>query len=77
MAHLNFIFKLLPREVTDTFVVNGCSAGGLAVYTWLDKIANMINSVNPNTKVFGLADSGFFMDYPSNKTGKNDYTTNI
>jgi hypothetical protein len=33
--------------------------------------------VNPAAKVFGLPDSGFFVDYPSNKTGNNDYTTNI
>jgi len=26
-------------------------------------------------KVFGLPDSGFFIDYPSNKTGNNDYNT--
>lgn len=25
----------------------------------------------------GIPDSGFFIDYPSNKTGTNDYTTNI
>jgi hypothetical protein len=61
----------------DTFVVNGCSAGGLAVYTWLQPIADMILSKNPSAKVFGVADSGFFIDYPSNKTGTNDYTTNI
>ena len=27
--------------------------------------------------MLGFPDSGFFLDYPSNKTGKNDYTTNI
>lgn len=38
-AHLDFIFSLLPPELTDSFVVNGCSAGGLATYTWMDTIA--------------------------------------
>jgi hypothetical protein len=37
-AHFSFIFSLLPPELTDTFVVNGCSAGGLATYTWLETI---------------------------------------
>lgn len=77
IAHLNFVFSLLPPELTDTFVVNGCSAGGLATYTWLDTIADMIHAANPAAKVFGLPDSGFFIDYPSHKTGVNDYTNNI
>jgi hypothetical protein len=37
----------------------------------------MIHAVNPNVKVIGLPDSGYFVDYPSNKTGNNDYGQNI
>lgn len=77
IAHLNFVFSLLPPEKTHTFVVNGCSAGGLATYTWLDSIAEYILATNPAVKVFGLPDSGFFIDYPSYKTGKNDYAASI
>ena len=77
MANLNFVFSLLPPELTDTFVVNGCSAGGLATYTWLDTIADMINEANPSTKVFGLSDSGFFIDYPSFEDGKHVFVQNI
>lgn len=76
-AHINFVFNLLPPEYMDTFVVNGCSAGGLATFTWVDTIAEIIQAVNPAAKVFGLPDSGFFVDYPSLKTGKNDYAANI
>ncbi len=76
-AHLDFVFSLLPSTLTDTFVVYGCSAGGLATYTWVDTIADFIKSENPKAKVYGMPDAGFFIDYPSNKTGKNDYTTNI
>jgi len=36
---MNFVFSLLPPELTDTLVVNGCSAGGLATFTWIDAIA--------------------------------------
>ncbi len=68
---------MLPPEKTDTFVVNGCSAGGLAVYTWVDTIAKYIHGTNPAVNVLGLADSGFFIDYPSFKSGTNDYTRNI
>jgi hypothetical protein len=77
IAHMNFVFSLLPPELTDTFVVNGCSAGGLATYTWLEPIANYIRLANPKTKVFGLPDSGFFVDYASNRTGKHDYASKI
>ena len=77
MAHVNFIFSLMPPELTDTFMVTGCSAGGLAVMTWLDTIAGIIHARNPAVKVFGLADSGFFVDYPSFKTGDYVYTGNI
>lgn len=76
-AHLDFVLTLMPPKDIDTFIVNGCSAGGLAVYTWLQPISDMILAENPKAKVFGIADSGFFIDYPSNKTGTNDYTRNI
>jgi hypothetical protein len=38
-AHFNFVFNLLPPSLTDTFVVYGGSAGGLATYTWVDIVA--------------------------------------
>jgi len=37
----------------------------------------MIHNANPFTKVFGIADSGFFVDYPSMESGINEYTNNI
>ena len=71
MANLEFVFKLLPPELIDTFVVCGCSAGGLATYTWVDYISDLIKERNKAARVYGLADSGFFIDYPSNLTGVN------
>ena len=68
------MFSLLPIEEIDTFVLSGCSAGGLAVFTWVDYVRNMILSKNPNVKFFGFPDSGFFMDYESILTKDNDYT---
>jgi hypothetical protein len=64
---------LLPPELTDTFVVNGCSAGGLATYAWIDPITQYFKYANPKTKIFAFPDSGFFVDYPSNRTGKPDF----
>jgi hypothetical protein len=69
--------RIMPPEYTDTFVVNGCSAGGLSTYTWLDPIADMLKSRNPKIKVKGLPDSGFFVNYPSMVTGKNEYEEKI
>jgi hypothetical protein len=53
----------------DTLVINGCSAGGLAVYTWLETIGTYAKKANPKLKVVGLPDSGFILDYPSIVTG--------
>ncbi len=61
----------------DTLVISGCSAGGLATYTWIETIADYVKNANPKARVIGLADSGFFVDYASNKTGSNDYARNI
>lgn len=64
----------MPPEVTDTFVVNGFSA---STYTLLDPIADMLKSRNPKIKIKGLPDSGFFVNYPSMVTGKNEYEEKI
>jgi hypothetical protein len=61
----------------DTLVIDGCSAGGLAVLTWLETIGNYVLNANPQVKVMGIPDAGFFLDYPSNLTGRNDYGRNI
>lgn len=77
IAHFNFVFSHLPPELMDTLVVNGCSAGGLATLTWLETIGTYAKNANPNIKVIGLPDAGFFLDYTSNLTGRNDYGRNI
>ena len=77
IANFNFVFSHLPPEIMDTLVINGCSAGGLATYTWLETIAGYVKNANPNARVIGLPDSGFFVDYESNFTGRHDYARNI
>lgn len=74
MQALNWALAKLPAELTDTFVVNGCSAGGLAVYTWIEHFKDIIVGKNANVKLYGLPDSGFFVDYISLVTGDNDHT---
>jgi len=53
------------QKATDV-VISGCSAGGLATYLHLDWWREKIRS---STKVVGLPDSGFFLDY----AGPPDY----
>ncbi len=43
----------------------------------MQTISEYIHEKSPYTKVIGLPDSGFFVDYPSNLTGTNDYGRNI
>ena len=57
----------------NQFTLYGYSAGGLAVFTWIDTISDIIRKRNPNVIFTGLSDSGFFIDYKSLKTGTNDY----
>lgn len=42
MAHLNWIMKRHPPQALDTFMLYGYSAGGLAVFTWIETIKSMI-----------------------------------
>ena len=44
-------------------MLTGCSAGGLATYTWADYVKDQIAAKNTKTKYFALPDSGFFLDY--------------
>jgi hypothetical protein len=69
--------RIMPPEVTDTFIVYGCSAGGVATYTWVDSIAEIIKPRNPKIKIKGLPDSGFTVNYPSMVTGKYEFEEKI
>ena len=51
------------------FIVNGCSAGGLAVYLHLDYIASRL----PGVRVVGVPECGLFMD-ESHWNGKPGFT---
>lgn len=44
-------------------IVTGQSAGGLATYTWVDYIADLAKTLKPSVKVWGIPDSGIFLDY--------------
>ena len=77
LSGLDWILKLSPPQYVDTFVLNGCSAGALATYTWVDYFRDVYVSKNPQIKFFGLPDSGFFLDFKNIQTNDNDYTIKI
>lgn len=77
MATYDWMFSKLPPQAMDTFILGGFSAGGLAVYNWIDYIADRIKSVNPNVKVIGAPESGFFLNYTNQATHDCDYTLTI
>ena len=50
-------------------LVSGCSAGGLAAFTW----TNYIASKAPKAKVYSVPDSGIFLDKPNVRTNVSNY----
>ena len=73
MASFEFVKKLIPLPYMTDFVLNGCSAGGLAVYSWVDYFRDVIFAVNPKVKYFGLSDSGIFLNIKNVNTRDNDF----
>ena len=53
--------------------IAGSSAGGTGVLINLDKIANLITSINLKTIVNGLVDSGWFLDNEPFKSSTNNF----
>jgi hypothetical protein len=70
---LEFVNKLIPITLTNQFVLQGCSAGALSTFAWTDYFMNYVKSKNSNTNYWALADSAFYVDYKSLKTGDYDY----
>jgi len=57
-------------SATD-FVLNGNSAGGLAVYLGADRVAAQLHATNPTLRVTAVPDSGFFLDVTSYLGNRN------
>lgn len=73
LTALEFIFEKVKIESLQKIVVTGCSAGGLATFYWIQYIADFIKAKNPVAEVFGIPDSGFFVDYENLRTKDDDY----
>jgi hypothetical protein len=48
----------LGLNYAESVVVTGQSSGGLAAFTWIDYIADIVNRYNPLAKVVAVPDSG-------------------
>jgi len=58
-------FQGLGMNKATDVLVSGMSAGGLATFLHVDAIASWL----PQAKVFGVPDSGFFLDLPDVTVG--------
>ncbi len=57
---------LSKHQTLDTFVLYGFSAGGLAVFTWIETFKQLLSAKYPSGLNFrGFSDSGFFVSYKS------------
>ncbi|XP_060589837.1 palmitoleoyl-protein carboxylesterase NOTUM-like isoform X2 [Ruditapes philippinarum] len=60
------IKDLIPRGLKHAtkLILTGSSAGGTGVLINLDRVANQMAKLAPEVEVRGIADSGWFLDYP-------------
>jgi hypothetical protein len=63
----------LGLRTAKEVILKGCSAGGLATILHLDYFAQRVKQANPNIRVVGMPDAGFFMDHNSS-AGQPSYT---
>lgn len=72
LGRLDTLNKTIGLFTRDQIAVVGGSAGGLAAYYWVDYIRE--NSIG---NVFGIPDSGIFLDVRNFETGNFDYRSRI
>ena len=77
MAHLSWLESNFDFSKMTDMVVYGCSAGGLAVYTWIDYINDRFKAINSKLNFYGYADSGLFLIYPMINTNDNYYSKSL
>ena len=73
IQNLEYVKKTVDITEIKQFAVDGSSAGGVAVYTWLDYINTDLTSLNADLKVFGTPHSSILEDYYNVETKDYDY----
>ena len=70
MKIIEYALEHLDLKLASEIIVSGQSAGGVAVYNWVDYISETVRNVSfMNPKIYGIADSGIFLDVFSNNFG--------
>jgi hypothetical protein len=77
LAAFDFILSKIDIQNIENVVVTGCSAGGLATYSWSQYLSDFLTNLNPKIKLYALPDSGFFINHMNKKTKDNDYELKI
>lgn len=49
-------------DKAEITIVGGFSAGGQAVFYWINYIGDLLKSKNPNMIIKGFCDGGIFLD---------------
>lgn len=77
LAAIDFILNKVNINQLEKIVITGCSAGGLATYYWSQYLNEKLKYMNPKIKLYGLPDSGFFINHLNAKTQDFDYQQKI
>lgn len=62
---IKYLLNTANMRAATHVVLAGCSAGGLALFLGIDRMAQLVHMANRRTIVRGLSDSGFFLNYTS------------
>jgi len=73
LTALQWAISQVGSKYIDKFVVSGCSAGGLATFNWTQYISDYLANLGSKAQVYGIPDSGFFVDHLNQVTKDFDY----
>lgn len=68
---VNYLMNSLGMKAANEVLIAGCSAGGLATYTWVDNLAARFDI--SKVRVYSMPDAGIFLDEMNVQTGQYDY----
>ena len=70
---IKFIINTIDLRTIKRVVVTGVSTGGYATFSWITNIEEIFKGINKDIEVYGIPDSGFFVDYYNYETKDRDY----
>lgn len=70
---IKFITNAIDLRTIRRVVVTGISTGGYATFSWITSIEEIFKGINKDIEVYGIPDSGYFVDYYNYQTKDRDY----